>query len=112
MDILIKDAILPSTNCYGCRFFKEEHYEDVYEDRVYQVIGECLAGEFQIEKPYYPNDGGCPLVALPSHGRLIDASELETYYSDIEADNGTYTEDAGETLRTIQNAPTIVEAST
>lgn len=52
------------------------------------------------------------VVALPPHGRLIDADDLANYYADLEADNGEYTEDAGETLRTIQNAPTVLEAST
>lgn len=64
MDVLIKDSSLPPTNCYGCRFFKEEHYKDVFQDREYDVIGECLAGEFQIEKPYSPYDGICPLIEV------------------------------------------------
>ena len=50
-------------------------------------------------------------VELPPHGRLIDADELEGYYNDLEADNGIYKEDAGETAETIANAPTILEAS-
>ena len=46
------------------------------------------------------------------HGRLIDADELEEYYDCLEADNGVYMEEAGETLETINNAPTVLEAST
>ena len=108
MDILIKDAILPSTNCYGCRLFKEEHYEDIYEDRVYQVIGECLAGEFQIEKPYYPNDGVCPLVALPEHGTLKDTDFMLSCLEEIKKD---YPEAYKLVSGIIERTPVIVEAS-
>lgn len=48
---------------------------------------------------------------LLPHGRLIDADALAEYYDCLEADNGVYMEEAGETLETIENAPTILEAS-
>ncbi len=54
---------------------------------------------------------GCPLVELPIHGRLVDADLLEEHYDDLEADNGLYTEEAGQISQTIHNAPTVLEAS-
>lgn len=54
---------------------------------------------------------GCLLIELPIHGRLVDADLLEEHYDDLEADNGLYTEEAGQISQTIHNAPTILEAS-
>lgn len=42
--------------------------------------------------------GGCPLVELPKHGRLIDADAIDTSYSDPEV------------IETLNTAPTVLEA--
>lgn len=53
-----------------------------------------------------------PSIEIPDeHGRIIDAGPLEKLYDNLEADNGIYMEDAGETLQRILDAPTILEAS-
>ncbi len=53
-----------------------------------------------------------PSIEIPDeHGRIIDAGPLEEYYDNLEADNGIYMEDAGETLNTILDAPTLLEAN-
>lgn len=59
---------------------------------------------------------GCPLVELPSHGRLIDADKLEWMFADI--DNAPYSgfdgEDpfysADDAVQIIRCAPTIIPA--
>lgn len=52
-------------------------------------------------------------IEIPDeHGRIIDTGPLEELYDNLEADNGIYMEDAGETLQRILDAPTILEAST
>lgn len=116
MDVLIKNMKMPKS-CEDCQFTKKVC--DIYfTDKKTGVKTPChyvdscsLTGSwfdpFSDDSPK-----PCPLVLVPEHGRLIDADELATYYADLEADNGEYTEDAGETLRTIQNAPTVLEAST
>lgn len=50
--------------------------------------------------------GDCPLIAVPPHGRLIDANNLETdtEWSEYEDDFTSYSRSA------ILNAPTILEA--
>ena len=49
----------------------------------------------------------CPLVALPEHGRLIDAWELECEF--ISHDSEYSREQA---FDAVKNAPTVLEAST
>lgn len=53
----------------------------------------------------------CPLKFLSPHGRLIDADALQEHYEALDADNGSYTEDASETAEAIANAPTILEGN-
>ena len=96
-EILIKNMEMPKA-CGDCRFAVNA-YGSLTEGKC-AVLG---YGVTYLDK----RCDACPLVALPEHGRLIDADVL---------DKIKYTDDFYETpyieLDDILEAPTIIEAST
>lgn len=67
MSVLIKGAKVPKS-CAECDFIE---YDDEYEYEYWCPITRSNVEEYTAEKP-----ASCPLVEIPPHGRLIDASEM------------------------------------
>lgn len=97
MSIMIKGMEMPKT-CKECPFSDHEAW--------------CLISGDWRERYYMPKDERskyCPLIELPSHGRLIDADRLLTdrmkskYYH---LPNG----DIAIPIIDIEHAPTVIEA--
>ena len=94
MDILIKNMEMPKS-CSSCDFthickaIKKLERKNASQKKMYEASVGRLAD--------------CPLVALPEHGRLIDADELEASDAILIGE---------EAWNMVHNAPTIVEAST
>ena len=93
---LIIDAPMPK-NCLSCPM--KEHcqlFNALHFNERLKMLDESIRVD------------GCPLVALPSHGRLCDLDSL------IEHENYNIEQalfDADEVLEDLKNAPVIVEAS-
>lgn len=85
MGVYVKGMEIPKYGCRDCIFVNFKWYGDVcpiLKKEVTENIARC---------GFHPN---CPLVEVPSHGRLIDADVLPT---DIEWED-------------ILDAPTVIEA--
>ena len=99
MDILIKRMEMPSC-CGLCPCFHAEHPMYCQADKTIRMTA-----------PYGKRMEGCPLVALPEHGDLIDRKALSDAIGKVITDRdrmiGTY--DTIEQI--IEDAPTIVEAT-
>ena len=118
MEILIKNMEMPE-RCRGCRF---HHIHKIWSKNIYlhecdaQMLAEETEGMEAVKLPK-----ACPLVALPEHGRLIDADKLlaesgydpmmfqPKYGGDHRTQYGTLM--GYEILGIVEDAPTIVEAS-
>ena len=109
MDILIKNMEMPK-NCYECRFHSMQnvmHKACVVHLCYAQEIGQsCNEGEM----PTKLHDG-CPLVALPSHGRLIDADEFKASIHMNHLGKFATNRDVQVLYKLLNNAETIVEAT-
>ena len=88
MDILIKGMKKP-TACYKCPL------------RTGKYCGILTENEKCAEDGVLPH---CPIVEIPSHGRLIDADRLS-----IQRENYDTYNDYSEAFDMIDNAPTVVE---
>ena len=97
MDILIKNIEKPK-NCLECQFYLSEY-------------DYCHALKDNLSQKEWETKSRCPLVELPPHGRLIDADNLIRLASD-ECGGMSYEDALHVVFRCIDNAPTIVEAST
>lgn len=98
MDILIKNMELPKS-CYSDEF---KYCPFLFFD--YDTKSHCeLSDDIRCTKTRRPK--GCPLVELPSHGRLVDADILLADHP--KTANWDYM--VLECI--IRNAPTVVEAS-
>ena len=103
MDILIKNMEMPK-NCRSCPLI----YETSREFTCWQIMKKWPIKEAEHRQE------GCPLVALPEHGDLIDEDEFRlVIYREIR----NHKEDEPITmilkgiLWEIDNAPVIVEAN-
>ncbi len=96
MSILIKGMEMP-TNCYFCPFC------DYVSGRCDAVKGNPYTPESRYEK----RADFCPLVPVPTHGRLIDADALLRHCVDLPREGG-YMPVVYKSY--ITNAPTIIEA--
>ena len=96
MDILIKGLEMPK-NCLSCPM--KEHcqlFNALHFNERLKMLDESIRVD------------GCPLVALPEHGRLCDLDSLiehETY----NIEQALF--DSDEVLEDLKNAPVIVEAT-
>ena len=89
MSVLINMSM--PENCRECRFGYD---------------GKCFA-EQPFHRFFVGDTHKCPLIELPPHGRLIDADALlkpKNQHIDVLADDWYVT------VRTIETAPTILEA--
>ena len=82
MSVLIKGMKMPKA-CLACPCFDEKDY-----------VCKAIIKMLKKESIYHCRPEWCPLVAVPPHGRLIDADALP--YLDIEWED-------------IVNAPTVIE---
>lgn len=71
MSIMIKDMEMPDS-CYGCRMRTDSDFCSA-------MPKEFCGYTDDIKRP-----GWCPLIELPSHGRLIDADKLMKKIKDVE----------------------------
>lgn len=96
MSIMIKGMEMPDS-CYGCRMRTDSDFCSA-------MPKEFCGYTDDIKRP-----GWCPLIELPSHGKLIDADRLLTdrmkskYYH---LPNG----DTAIPIIDIEHAPTVLEA--
>ena len=104
MNVIIKSFAVPH-NCRWCSFSECYFTRDAI--RCY-----CRALEREVgtvdniwEKRY----DGCPLVELPTHGRLIDADALIIALMD-EGIESIQMDDWKEIQQAVMDAPTIIEA--
>lgn len=97
MDILIKNIEKPK-NCLECQFYLSEY-------------DYCHALKDNLSQKEWETKSRCPLVELPPHGELIERSAV----IDIIRTNPLMQSDTvkvGSLVHRVENAPTIVEAST
>ena len=103
-DIIIKGMEMP-TRCFSCPMCDVENAE------VNCAVSHCSYIEYREVDPkvaIQERPSWCPLIELPPHGRLIDADALlakENQHHEYFSDEW-YVE-----TRTIENAPTVIEAS-
>lgn len=97
MDVLIKNMEMPN-KCSECQLWLPFLGRYLCFGQGNEIDHEKYPYEF-MENNRLPN---CPLVAVPPHGRLIDADELEA---------GEAIDLGKETWDMVHNAPTILEAS-
>ena len=64
MSVLIRGMEMPKDGCRDCIFVNRKWHGDVCPILKREVTGNVERGGFQTD---------CPLVPVPSHGRLIDA---------------------------------------
>ncbi|MDC9367129.1 hypothetical protein [Clostridioides difficile] len=112
MSVLIKGMEMPK-NCKECMFADMDDVDFDYE--LY-----CTANKKYADLDMYdlPIGGGCPLIEVPPHGRLIDADEFKDYIrSGYEEMKHLFNENLKvATLVTesfckdIDEAPTVIEA--
>lgn len=100
MSILIKGMEMPKC-CNDCRFawIDTDHHWYCEANKPW---GLDITDHVMSKHP------DCPLIAVPPHGRLVDADAL------LVSDHQHYNYIADEfyvEVRTIENAPTVIEAS-
>ena len=97
MSILIKDMKMPES-CLNCPLETD-----------YGTCGHFNGANYaKYQTEYNSRPVWCPLVELPPHGRLIDADTLlkpKNQHLDM-----MLTDDWYVTVRTIETAPTVLEA--
>ena len=74
MSLLIKGMEMP-TSCYACDFA----YQD--QDSEHNVYWTCAVDHKAAG--LYERREDCPLIEIPSHGRLIDADALPDRYAEV-----------------------------
>ena len=115
MDLLIKNMKKPSC-CGECPFFKR-YANPMGEDFIFaQPFGDCLvSGKENVVE--YDISMDCPLVEVPTHGRLIDADAFKAYLLSWLVKFVTHPNYAAaktiteEFMKDIDDAPTVLEAS-
>lgn len=106
MGVYIKGMAMPK-NCFECIFAYDEW---CYAIKPTDHNAKYLAAKTKPLMAINPRPSWCPLVELPSHGRLIDADALKDIFFCTEVD-GVKTHVATELVNTIiDDAPTIIEA--
>ena len=107
MDILIKNMEMPK-ECRGCRF---HHIHKIWSKNIYlhecdaQMLAEETEGMEAVKLPK-----ACPLIALPSHGRLGDLDLVEEWMRKKHKEHDCpFNIDAF--LFALKKIPTIVEAT-
>lgn len=113
MSILIRGMEMPK-NCWECPCFHIKRDPGYYDYEKCDASGtifndgySSVTGHKDHIDPFKERLGNCPLVPVPPHGRLIDADALlkpKNQHVDVHS-NEWYVE-----LRTIEDAPTIIEA--
>ena len=101
MDILIKGLEMPKS-CEECSF------NQFHEANPWTTWETCMMLDKDTDSIGEGRLADCPLVALPSHGRLCDLDALiehETY----NIKQALF--DSDEVLEDLKNAPVIVEAT-
>lgn len=97
MSVLIKNMKIPK-NCDDCPMF-DDHYDYPYCN----ITSTCQGYKWS---PLDQRMSNCPLVEIPSHGRLIDANAL---IMDIKANSASYFADDF-AHEWVDKSPTIIEA--
>ena len=95
-DILIKNIEMPESCITG----KIPYYEYC------PFFGDCSKASAKTERP-----SDCPLVALPSHGRLIDADEFKASIHMNHLGKFATNRDVQVLYKLLDEAPVIVEAT-
>lgn len=108
MSVLIKNIKTPKDNtCSYCFFNNGASCRATPPDKTTKRDEGYVSRQFVYPEGVYSRPEWCPLVEVPgSHGRLIDANELERMKH--------WTDDLYETeyveMEDITNAPTVIEA--
>lgn len=98
--VAIKNAVVPPS-CYFCPMTNNGFYL-CKANNPYKMLEE----DCEERRPDW-----CPLVPVPTHGRLIDSDELTKEMRLFINENMLSRDDARELLETIADAPTIIPAS-
>ena len=117
-EILIRNMEMPKDGCETCPFNKK--VPDIYQRiggkrKIIHWTNSCVI-DGRWRDVFSDSVPECPLVELPSHGRLIDADEMArqfNYYADIcRKRKASVLEEAWETsARHINEADTVIPAS-
>ena len=98
MSILIKGMEMPKYGCDNCFLRTGNYCGRIEKDEA--VV------EYARKNERHPD---CPLVPVPSHGRLIDGDLLPWILANKDVDYASY-EDWEKLCDAIRDAPTIIEA--
>lgn len=71
MSVMITGMEMP-TSCFACPFRRKVDPDNIMCIVTREVFEETFAGTIETR-----NRGNCPLLPVPTHGRLIDADALE-----------------------------------
>ncbi len=100
MSVLVRGMDLP-TSCGNCHLRKSN------EDRVWcSILGEYI----NFDTEFNGRKANCPLVEVPPHGRLIDASTRVTVGTQRGIGLRIVTVDRLIDEYAVRNVPTIIEA--
>ncbi len=100
MSILIRGMEMP-TSCEDCKAFV--CYRQYAGDS-----GDCFCGITKSDAKVGARNADCPLVAVPPHGRLIDADALREDW--LENGENEYVYDTNAFLDSLDKATTVIEA--
>ena len=112
-DILIKNMEKPK-RCEGCYLGSSIRYRDKYDEKGYCACSLIAEGDDNIEdamKRGY-RSSKCPLVEVPTHGDLIDRDELLTDLADRMCVDDMLDGIYQPSIDRINEAKTVLEAST
>lgn len=92
------------------KYYSEETVRDMIKKvKVIHVPTSQYDSSLCEERRTYPKFKDFPSIEIPDkHGNIIDANELIEHYEALAADNGVYTEDAEETVETINKIPKVI----
>lgn len=102
-DLLIKGATIPQ-GCRQCHFKKWTNLRAGWFCPLRQKF---LSNRVIIQDKRYDD---CPLITVPSHGRLIDADRLENIFWDILNKPDEYDKPLHDMMLELQTAPTVIES--
>lgn len=122
-DVLIKGMGMP-TSCHLCEFCIDKNAEIELTKASYicERTGSIVHAYAEGEKSRIDEKTGripeCPLVEVPTHGRLVDLDALAEHIKDVYCKNCKRSKvmckacEYGDMIDEIEDASTIIEAST
>lgn len=106
MGVYIKGMEMPK-KCAECRFFAWKQVVGNHCTVDDKITFHAILHGFDVN---FERNGNCPLIEIPSHGRLIDRDALTNRVGSYMPIKWTYEYGSVVSLNDIEHAPTIIPA--